>query len=250
RGDRERALREFRAGAAINPGFDSLVRASDALAAAGDVPGAWALLERARQLGPGRPELSTAKGRILLFTGRPEEAAVAFRQAIAQNPSDSRALAGLGEILLDHNDLGGAITVLSQALALDPDATSARNSLGIAYALRGQNDRAVAEFERVVRESPSPDFVANLAPAPAALAASRKERHPRAVDLEERQAPQPHAQVDQEENDYNGRGHRVSLPGRRAALQSATRPRPGRPSPHAPLRRPAARSDQRPRRAR
>src|SRR5215510_16384692 len=32
RGDRERALREFRAGAAINPGFDSLVRASEAMA--------------------------------------------------------------------------------------------------------------------------------------------------------------------------------------------------------------------------
>src|SRR5262249_57384214 len=59
RGDRERALREFRAGAAINPGFDSLVRASDALAAAGDVPGAWALLDRARQLAAGRPRPST-----------------------------------------------------------------------------------------------------------------------------------------------------------------------------------------------
>src|SRR5262244_201052 len=48
RGDRERALREFRAGAAINRGFDSLVQASEALAVAGDQPGAWALLEKAR----------------------------------------------------------------------------------------------------------------------------------------------------------------------------------------------------------
>jgi tetratricopeptide (TPR) repeat protein len=160
RGDRERALREFRAGAAINPGFDSLVRASEALAVAGDVPGAWALVEKARQLGPGRPELATAKGRILFFTGRRDEAAAAFRQAIAQNPTDSRALAGLGEILLDRDDLAGAITVLSQAVVLDPDATAARNSLGIAYALGG--------------DSPTADFVANLARARAALAASQK----------------------------------------------------------------------------
>ncbi len=64
-------------------------------AAEGDLEGTLATLAAARRLAPEQARLATAQGQHLLKLGRVEEARAAFRAALAIDPADGEARAGL-----------------------------------------------------------------------------------------------------------------------------------------------------------
>jgi tetratricopeptide (TPR) repeat protein len=86
--------------------------------------------------------------------GDGEKAASAFRQILAANPRDVRALtgAGIAAHLLGREDQ--AISSLKKALQVDPDNIQALYLLGpIAYG-QGDLDLAIKSYERVVKIAP------------------------------------------------------------------------------------------------
>jgi tetratricopeptide (TPR) repeat protein len=86
--------------------------------------------------------------------GDGEKAASAFRQVLAANPRDVRALtgAGIAAHLLGRDD--EAVTSLKRAVQADPDNVQASFLLGqVAYS-QGDIDLAIKSYERVVKISP------------------------------------------------------------------------------------------------
>lgn len=86
--------------------------------------------------------------------GDGEKAASAFRQVLAQNPNDPRALAGAGMAahLIGRDDQ--AVSSLKKALQVEPEYVYASYLLGqIAYS-QGDLDLAIKSYERVVKLAP------------------------------------------------------------------------------------------------
>jgi len=86
--------------------------------------------------------------------GDGEKAAASFRAVLAQNPRDSRALAGaaIAAHLLGRDD--DAISSLKRALGINPDDLYALSLLGpIAYS-QGDIDLAIKSYEHIVKVAP------------------------------------------------------------------------------------------------
>jgi len=101
--------------------------------------------------------------------GRSEEAAAAYQQAVAwqaQSPEKTpRPYIDLGSLLIDENRPKDAITLLLQAIAIDPRDSKTHELLGKAYTRLEEFPKAQAELERAVELSPeTPNLHCMLAP--------------------------------------------------------------------------------------
>jgi tetratricopeptide (TPR) repeat protein len=86
--------------------------------------------------------------------GDGEKAAAAFRQVLAANPTDVRALTGAGIAAHLLGEADRAISSLKKALQADPDSLQALYMLGgIAYE-QGDLDLAIKSYDRVVKIAP------------------------------------------------------------------------------------------------
>jgi tetratricopeptide (TPR) repeat protein len=86
--------------------------------------------------------------------GDGEKAAASFRAVLAQNPRDSRALAGaaIAAHLLGRDD--EAISTLKRALGINPDDVYALSILGpLAYS-QGDIDLAIKSYEHIIKVAP------------------------------------------------------------------------------------------------
>jgi tetratricopeptide (TPR) repeat protein len=109
------------------------------------------LLAGAPQAAPQDPERAAWDA---IQRGDGEKAASAFRQVLAANPRDVRALtgAGIAAHLLGRED--EAVSSLKKALQVEPDNVQALYLLGqIAYG-QGDLDLAIKSYERVVKVAP------------------------------------------------------------------------------------------------
>jgi tetratricopeptide (TPR) repeat protein len=90
--------------------------------------------------------------------GRAEEAATAFRTAIARQEhrlnQDSEPFIDLGSLLLDENQPQEALPYLLQAVAISPQEFRAHEQLGRAYEHLDQLQKAQTEFEKAVALAP------------------------------------------------------------------------------------------------
>jgi tetratricopeptide (TPR) repeat protein len=98
--------------------------------------------------------------------GRNEEAAVAYRHALAGDPGLAAAHNNLGAMAYNAGDAAAARASFEAALALDPDHSEARYNLArILYEL-GETELAASELRRVVQCAPDfADAHYNLATA-------------------------------------------------------------------------------------
>jgi Tetratricopeptide repeat len=104
--------------------------------------------------GQSLPQGPLRAGLEALQRGEAEQAAAAFRQAVAANPRDPAGLAGSGAAahLLGRDD--EAVAFLERALAIDPEFVYAAHLLGqIAYT-QGDLDLAIKSYERVIKVAP------------------------------------------------------------------------------------------------
>jgi tetratricopeptide (TPR) repeat protein len=81
---------------------------------------ARAILLRAREAAPGRPEILTALARVLLLDGEYASAADAYRHALAHRPDDVMTRADLGACLLEMGERDAGEASLRSALRGGP----------------------------------------------------------------------------------------------------------------------------------
>lgn len=123
--------------------------------------GAWAAsapeFERIITLHPGEPQLSTANydlGIAYAHLGRLDDAARAFRGAIAGDPQFLAAMANLISVDLARADLREARTVADRFIALAPDSARAMYSRGIVALRQGDTAAARESFGRLLQSNP------------------------------------------------------------------------------------------------
>jgi len=102
-----------------------------------------AAFERALQLNPNDVATLVWLGRAYLDQGEAGRAEPLFGRARTAAPQALSALAGLGQAALARRDFSGAVSVLEEALRIDPSAASLHSPLAMAY--RGLGDTRNAE---------------------------------------------------------------------------------------------------------
>jgi tetratricopeptide (TPR) repeat protein len=76
--------------------------------------------ERALILDPGSPDARCLAAHVCLMSGRLDEAEWEYKMAASENPEDSEAWAGLGEVLIAQERYHEALSVCRKALEIDP----------------------------------------------------------------------------------------------------------------------------------
>jgi tetratricopeptide (TPR) repeat protein len=94
-------------------------------------------------------------GNALLAVGRTDEAAEQYRAAIGLKPDYPDPRNKLAFLLLERNDLPGAIEQFRAVVLLEPASAEARNNLALTLKKDGQLDSAIAEYQASLRIEPS-----------------------------------------------------------------------------------------------
>src|SRR6476469_5143293 len=104
---------------ALRVDLTSLARISYLRELHGNIDGAVAAMSQAAASPALAPEntayVETLLGNLLVYAGRPDEAAAAYDRALATVPNHAAAIAGLGRLAVGRGDLGEAIRRLQQA---------------------------------------------------------------------------------------------------------------------------------------
>lgn len=137
------------------------VHLANALIAAGDMEAALAPLERAVALEPRHAEARRHLGVILRERDRPAEAEPHLRAAVEADPADLQARHILGLSLRDQRRLDEAAAVLRGAADLAPDHADVHGDLANVLKELGQDDAALAAFDRALALDPESDTAAS-----------------------------------------------------------------------------------------
>jgi predicted O-linked N-acetylglucosamine transferase (SPINDLY family) len=101
-----------------------------------------------------------------LRTTDPDQAADAWRSALAVDPPNAEAHFHLGNLYRERNELQTAIAEYESALGAAPDNAAVLNNLGLALEASGERDRALVCYRHVLAIDPSQaDALGNLANA-------------------------------------------------------------------------------------
>jgi cytochrome c-type biogenesis protein CcmH/NrfG len=74
--------------------------------------------------------------------------------SLKQNPTDADLLYKIGNIYYDTRQFPEAVNYYEQSLKLKSGATDVRTDMGTAYYFMGQPDRAISEFDLVLKQDP------------------------------------------------------------------------------------------------
>jgi tetratricopeptide (TPR) repeat protein len=109
---------------ALRVDLGSLARVSYLRELHGNIDGAVAAMRQAADSPALAPEntayVRTLLGNLLVYAGRPDEAADAYEQALAVVPNHAAAISGLGRLAIGRGDLDEAIRRFEQASAILP----------------------------------------------------------------------------------------------------------------------------------
>jgi protein involved in polysaccharide export with SLBB domain/tetratricopeptide (TPR) repeat protein len=108
----------------------------------------------ARAQGGGRADVYYRDGARFALEGRLTEAANAFEQAVALDPTNGNAFYSLGNVYSEQGRWADAVNAYYKAISLKKDDIEAYNNLGIALGRRGQNVQAATAFERAIKIYP------------------------------------------------------------------------------------------------
>jgi adenylate cyclase len=112
--------------------------------------------ERAVALGPNLASVQAYMGIVLRYTGRPEEAISAYKQAIRLDPFPSHAFYyGLGMSYCLAGEYEEAVSACRKAIQVEPKSFIARVFLAVVYNVAGREDEARTEASEVLRMNPN-----------------------------------------------------------------------------------------------
>jgi tetratricopeptide (TPR) repeat protein len=117
--------------------------------------------ETANKLDPGQASASVAQGLAQLQQSNLDEALATVREQLKAHPGDSFLHYLKAEILTQKGvdvgspEFGEAVEAAAQAVQLKPDFVLARDVLGNLYLKAGQNERAIEQSRRALRDNPS-----------------------------------------------------------------------------------------------
>jgi Flp pilus assembly protein TadD len=115
--------------------------------AAGDPAGAVGFYRRALQIDPDQPKTQLALADALVDAGGMDEADGLYRKVIAKDSSNAQAMSGLGVILVRLGQPQQAAEMLRKGLDKVPSARGYR-ALGVAESMMGNIDAAEAAFAK------------------------------------------------------------------------------------------------------
>jgi tetratricopeptide (TPR) repeat protein/transglutaminase-like putative cysteine protease len=124
---------------------------------------AIAALNKQVEINPYDEYAYNALGRAYWQERKYDEAATAFHKQIEISPLDKFAHANLGAMYAEWHKYAEAAPELEKAASLTPDNPELQVSLGDAYLNRGQDDKALATFDRAVELSATPLVWNNIA---------------------------------------------------------------------------------------
>jgi tetratricopeptide (TPR) repeat protein len=101
-----------------------------------------------------RADIYYRDGARFTLEGRLTEAASAFEQAVALDPSNGNAYYSLGNVYAELGRWADASNAYNKAVSLNKDDVEAYNNLGLALGARGQYAQAEAAFEKAVKIYP------------------------------------------------------------------------------------------------
>jgi protein involved in polysaccharide export with SLBB domain/cytochrome c-type biogenesis protein CcmH/NrfG len=102
----------------------------------------------------GGAEVYARDGARFALEGRLAEAARAFEQAVALDPSNGNAFYGLGNVYAEMGRWADAVNAYYKALSLNKEDVEALNNLGVALGMRGQHVQAASAFQRAIKIYP------------------------------------------------------------------------------------------------
>jgi tetratricopeptide (TPR) repeat protein len=91
---------------------------------------------------------------LSLTRGQRAEAAKYAKAALKENPRLAGPLAVLGRVALEERRLDEAIDLFQRALDVNPNLTSAFFGVAYAYQLKGNRDRAIQNYRKVIALAP------------------------------------------------------------------------------------------------
>jgi tetratricopeptide (TPR) repeat protein len=95
-----------------------------------------------------------AVGNIFMMMGRFEDAADAYRKAVALDATSAEAINNLGEALGEMKQFQPALQAFQKASALDPKYLKARYNMGVTYDRLGQMKYAEFVYRILIRDFP------------------------------------------------------------------------------------------------
>ena len=132
------------------------------LAAGGRRAEAAEELRHALTLSPNYDEARRQLGLVLASEGRIDEAVVEFRRAIALRPGYWGHYNDLGITLFKAARYTDAANAFEQLIKLQPDNYYGFQQLGTVYQTLGDNERALANYERSIAIRPSAGAISNI----------------------------------------------------------------------------------------
>jgi Flp pilus assembly protein TadD len=124
---------------------------------------AIASFQKQIELSPNHQYAYNNLGRVYLVQRKYEEAVKWFSKQIEVNPQDKYAHANIGIAFLEQRRYQEAIPELERAASLTPDIAEAQVRLGEAYLGFGQDEKAMAAFNKAVKISDRPMTWNNIA---------------------------------------------------------------------------------------
>jgi tetratricopeptide (TPR) repeat protein len=102
---------------------------------------------------PDRARAETLFNRALAAQagGEPERALTLLQQAVELDPSLKVAYNSLGNLYYKQQQYQQAVAMYEKALAIDPDYAKARNNLGNTYMRLAMDDRALVELQKALQ---------------------------------------------------------------------------------------------------
>jgi serine/threonine-protein kinase len=110
--------------------------------------------ERARQLDPGSPEVSSTLGELYLRTGKAADAVTAYERALASQPNNFDATLGLARAYDAADDGVRSEKTYKRAIVLQPAHFGGYSKLAGFYFNRGRWDAAAKAFRKVTQLTP------------------------------------------------------------------------------------------------
>ena len=103
---------------------------------------------------PKEPNVHFGLGYLLWTKGQQQEAAEQFQAELLNNSNHTQAMLYLADSRLQMNKPDEALPLLEKVIAQVPENGMAHRDLGVLYADRGENEKAISELEKAIHIRP------------------------------------------------------------------------------------------------